>query len=90
MEAKRLIYEMTSASDSQKDVIYKNFENLNLIGLYEDLSREIIYNLQLIFGPSAIKEFNKPIALAEYLPQFFLYLVGPDKVPLSKRTEARR
>ncbi len=86
-EIKRLIYEMLSARDSQQSIFERNFDALWNISILEGLQKEIIEHLSYAFVLSAISQVNKPIALANALPKFFGYLVGPVDVSLRKTDE---
>lgn len=86
-EAKSIIYKMLSAKDSSKGLFETGFENLWQLALFEGIQTEIVDHLGYAFVLSAISEVNKPIALAKSLPRLFGYLVGPDRVPLSKSVE---
>jgi hypothetical protein len=86
-EIKRMIYQMISADDFKKDYFDKGFETLWNISLLEDIQKETIEQLQYAFSLTAISQTNKPIALANALPQFFNYLVGPREIKLRKSDE---
>jgi len=87
-EIKRIIYQMISTDDSNKEFLDKGFETLWNISLLENVQKEIIEHLQYTFSLTAISQTNKPITLANALPQFFNYLGNPQKVKLTKSDQS--
>ncbi len=86
-EIKRLIHQMIGCNDSDKDTLNQNFDTLLSISILEGLEKEIISQLNFAFALTAINDSNKPVILANFLPRFFAYFVGPSEVPMKKSDE---
>jgi hypothetical protein len=78
---------MLSSKDSNTSGLEAGFENLWQLALLEGIQREVIEHLGYAFVLSAISEVNKPIAMANAMPKFFGYLVGPGDVKMRKSDE---
>lgn len=76
---------MMSVKDSDTAAIKAGFENLWLLAILEDITKEIIDHLSFALALSALWSVNKPIMLAKSLPRFFDHLrAGPSNLPFRK------
>ena len=78
---------LIAADDSNASLLKTNFEMLWQIAILEGIEKEIIEQLGFAYALTAISQKNKPISLGRNLPNFFGYLVGPAKVPITSTTE---